>query len=260
LNIEPELAEVLSNGFSANDARELLLAHGPDGRVLVWSATAVVLAGRPTTFTGGRVDFKKGGWWRAVRMEPGGGELLVLLRPRERRVAGALGRDRLGFGAVEHAAERRDDRGVELRARVAAQLGEGELRAGRLAVRRSDVIASNASATRTIRDSSGIRSPASRGVAGAVEALVMVADPRRLERHVGGLDDVEAQQRVALHDLVLGVGEPAGLVEDASGTPILPTSCSSPASRMRASRSPSKPSSPAIAAHSCDTVWQWLRV
>jgi phosphohistidine phosphatase len=81
LNIEPEVAEVLSNGFGADDARELLLGHGPDGRVLV--------VGHEPSFsqvvhdlTGGRVDFKKGGVV-AVRMLPGGGELLVVLRPRE---------------------------------------------------------------------------------------------------------------------------------------------------------------------------------
>jgi phosphohistidine phosphatase len=81
LNIEPEVAEVLSNGFGADDARELLLAHGPEGRVLVVghepSFSQVVY-----DFTGGRVDFKKGGV-AAVRLLPGGGELLVLLRPRE---------------------------------------------------------------------------------------------------------------------------------------------------------------------------------
>ena len=32
--------------------------------------------------TGGRVDFKKGGV-AAVRLEPGGGELIALLRPHE---------------------------------------------------------------------------------------------------------------------------------------------------------------------------------
>jgi phosphohistidine phosphatase len=81
LNIEPETAEVLNNGFGAEDARELLLAHGSDGRVLV--------VGHEPSFsqvvhdlTGGRVDFKKGGV-AAVRIDPGGGELLVLLRPRE---------------------------------------------------------------------------------------------------------------------------------------------------------------------------------
>ena len=81
LNIEPEIAEVLSNGFDADDARELLLAHGPDGRVLAVghepSFSQVVY-----DLTGGRVDFKKGGV-AAVRLQPGGGELLVLLRPRE---------------------------------------------------------------------------------------------------------------------------------------------------------------------------------
>jgi hypothetical protein len=48
------------------------------------------------------------------------------------------------------------------------------------------------------------------GIAAAVEALVVVADPCRLERDVRRLDDVAPQQRMALHHLVLGVGEPAG--------------------------------------------------
>jgi phosphohistidine phosphatase len=81
LNIEPEVAEVLSNGFDADNARELLLAHSDEARVLV--------VGHDPSFsqvvhdlTGGRVDFKKGGV-AAVRLLPGGGELLVLLRPRE---------------------------------------------------------------------------------------------------------------------------------------------------------------------------------
>ena len=52
----------------------------------------------------------------------------------------------------------------------------------------------------------------------------------------------------------------AGLFKIASGTPILPTSCNSPARRIFASRSPVKPSSAAISALSCETVWQWLRV
>jgi phosphohistidine phosphatase len=81
LNVEPEVAEVLSNGFAADDARELLLPHGPDARVLVVghepSFSQVVY-----DLTGGRLDFKKGGV-AAVRLQPGGGELLVLLRPRE---------------------------------------------------------------------------------------------------------------------------------------------------------------------------------
>jgi phosphohistidine phosphatase len=81
LNIEPVEAESLADGFDRDDALELLHAHGADGRVLVVghepSFSQVVL-----DFTGGRVDFKKGGV-AAVRAERTGGELLVLLRPRE---------------------------------------------------------------------------------------------------------------------------------------------------------------------------------
>jgi phosphohistidine phosphatase len=81
LNIEPEEANSLGDGFSREDALELLMAHDDDARVLV--------VGHEPSFsqvvhdlTGGRVDFKKGGV-AAVRVERGGGELLTLLRPRE---------------------------------------------------------------------------------------------------------------------------------------------------------------------------------
>jgi phosphohistidine phosphatase len=82
LNVEPVEVGVLANGFDRDDALELLLGHDDeDARVLVVghepSFSQVVL-----DFTGGRVDFKKGGV-AAVRVAPGGGELLVLLRPRE---------------------------------------------------------------------------------------------------------------------------------------------------------------------------------
>jgi len=81
LNIEPIPADSLANGFSRDAALELLYAHGDDGRVLVVghepSFSQVV-----HDFTGGRVDFKKGGI-AAVTVERGSGELLVLLRPRE---------------------------------------------------------------------------------------------------------------------------------------------------------------------------------
>ena len=72
---------MLANGFDVDDARELLLEHDADARVLVVghepSFTQVV-----HDLTGGRVDFKKGGVV-AMRLQPGGGEMLVLLRPRE---------------------------------------------------------------------------------------------------------------------------------------------------------------------------------
>ena len=81
LNIEPEVADVLADGFSVDDAFELLMAHGDDARVL--------LVGHDPSFTqmvhdltGGRVDFKKGGV-AVVRGVRTGGELLALLRPRE---------------------------------------------------------------------------------------------------------------------------------------------------------------------------------
>jgi phosphohistidine phosphatase len=81
LNIEPEEADVLADGFAREDALELLLGHDADARVLI--------VGHEPSFsqvvhdlTGGRVDFKKGGI-AAVRIERGAGELLALLRPRE---------------------------------------------------------------------------------------------------------------------------------------------------------------------------------
>ena len=81
LNIEPIEQESLANGFDCDDSLELLHAHDADDRVLVVghepSFSQVVF-----DFTGGRVDFKKGGV-AAVRVDRTSGELLVLLRPRE---------------------------------------------------------------------------------------------------------------------------------------------------------------------------------
>jgi phosphohistidine phosphatase len=81
LNIDPQEAESLGDGFESEDARELLLGHDDDARVLAVghepSFSQVVY-----DLTGARVDFKKGGI-AAVRIERAGAELLVLLRPRE---------------------------------------------------------------------------------------------------------------------------------------------------------------------------------
>ena len=81
LNIEPQVADVLADGFDRDDALELLLAHGDEARVMVVghdpSFTQVV-----HDLTGAAVDFKKGGV-AAVRAVRTNGELLVLLRPRE---------------------------------------------------------------------------------------------------------------------------------------------------------------------------------
>jgi phosphohistidine phosphatase len=81
LNIEPAVAQSIAGRFDRDDALELLLAHGADERVLV-------VGHEPTfsqvvhEFTGGRVDFKKGGV-AALRADRAAGVLLVLLRPRE---------------------------------------------------------------------------------------------------------------------------------------------------------------------------------
>jgi phosphohistidine phosphatase len=81
LNVEPEDVAALHSGFDHDDALELLLAHDDDARILV--------VGHEPDFSqvlhdlaGARVDLKKGGV-AAVRVERRGGELLVLLRPRE---------------------------------------------------------------------------------------------------------------------------------------------------------------------------------
>jgi phosphohistidine phosphatase len=81
LNIEPQEADSLGDGFERDDALEFLLGYDDDARVLV--------VGHEPSFsqvvhdlTGARIDFKKGGV-AAVSVEGRQGELLVLLRPRE---------------------------------------------------------------------------------------------------------------------------------------------------------------------------------
>jgi phosphohistidine phosphatase len=81
LGVEPEEVAALADGFSREEALELLHAHDADAAILV--------VGHEPSFsqvvhdlTGARLDFKKGGV-AAVRVRGGQGELLVLLRPRE---------------------------------------------------------------------------------------------------------------------------------------------------------------------------------
>ena len=80
LGIEPVEHEPLRSGFSADDARELLLS-GDDQRILVVGHNPD-LAQVVADLTGARIELKKGG---VVALELGGGAgtLLVLLRPRE---------------------------------------------------------------------------------------------------------------------------------------------------------------------------------
>jgi phosphohistidine phosphatase len=81
LNITPEEREAVGKGFDVDVVRELLAEHGEGERILVVghnpSFEQVVF-----DLTGARIDFKKGGI-AAARMSGAGGELLVLLRPRE---------------------------------------------------------------------------------------------------------------------------------------------------------------------------------
>ena len=81
LGVEPEPVDALAGGLERSDVLDLLLAHDADARVLV--------VGHEPDFsqvvgdlTGGRIDMKKGGV-AGVRIERGGGELVVLLRPKD---------------------------------------------------------------------------------------------------------------------------------------------------------------------------------
>ena len=81
LNVDPEIEDVLGDGFEVEDALELLARHDGDAKVLVVghnpSFAQVVY-----DLSGARVDFKKGAV-AAVRLRGRQGELVVLLRPRE---------------------------------------------------------------------------------------------------------------------------------------------------------------------------------
>lgn len=81
LGVEPVVHPPLRAGFDREDALELLAATGDDQRVLI--------VGHDPDFsqlvcdiTGGRVALKKGGI-AGLKVSGGGGELLVLMRPRE---------------------------------------------------------------------------------------------------------------------------------------------------------------------------------
>jgi phosphohistidine phosphatase len=78
---QPVVHAALGGGFDAGDTRELMLAAGPDKRLL--------LVGHNPDFeqivhdlTGAGVDLKKGGI-AAVRLDARRGILIALMRPRE---------------------------------------------------------------------------------------------------------------------------------------------------------------------------------
>ncbi|HUA74211.1 MAG TPA: histidine phosphatase family protein [Solirubrobacteraceae bacterium] len=71
----------LASGFDGGGALDALSAIGADGRLLIVGHEPD-LSGVVADLTGGRIDLKKGGL-AVVRLEGVGGELAVLLRPRE---------------------------------------------------------------------------------------------------------------------------------------------------------------------------------
>jgi phosphohistidine phosphatase len=73
--------ESLAGGFDAGDALELARSLSADGRLLLVGHEPD-LSSVVADLTGGRVDLKRGGL-AVVRLEGVGGELAILMRPRE---------------------------------------------------------------------------------------------------------------------------------------------------------------------------------
>jgi phosphohistidine phosphatase len=73
--------EPLASGFDGRQALDALSAIGADGRLLIVGHEPD-LSRTVADLTGGRIDLKKGGL-AVVRLEGVGGELAVLMRPRE---------------------------------------------------------------------------------------------------------------------------------------------------------------------------------
>jgi phosphohistidine phosphatase len=73
--------EPLASGFDAPQARDAALEIGADGRLLLVGHEPD-LSSVVAELTGGQVDLKKGGL-AVVRLEGLGGELALLLRPRD---------------------------------------------------------------------------------------------------------------------------------------------------------------------------------
>jgi phosphohistidine phosphatase len=81
----------LAETFDADAALRALDEVGPDGRLLVVGHEPD-LSSVVADLTGGRIDLKKGGL-AAVRLEGVGGELAVLMRPRELALIAAVPAD-----------------------------------------------------------------------------------------------------------------------------------------------------------------------
>jgi len=83
--------EALAGGFDAQQALEAVRALDADGRLLLVGHEPD-LSSVVADLTGGRIDLKKGGL-AAVRLEGVGGELAILMRPRELALIAAVPAD-----------------------------------------------------------------------------------------------------------------------------------------------------------------------
>ena len=81
LNVEPEIEDVLGDGFEVDDALELLGRHDGDAKRARGRPRPVVRAGRPRPHRRAR-RLQEGRGRRGPPPRPPG-ELIVLLRPRE---------------------------------------------------------------------------------------------------------------------------------------------------------------------------------
>jgi phosphohistidine phosphatase len=81
LNVDPEVEDVLADGFDAGDAHELLGRHDAGARVLVVGHNPD-FAQVVYDLTGANADFKKGAVV-AVKLDGRRGALMLMLRPRE---------------------------------------------------------------------------------------------------------------------------------------------------------------------------------
>jgi phosphohistidine phosphatase len=72
----------LAGGFAAGDALDALAAVPADSGRLLLIGHEPDLSGLASALSGARIDLKKGGL-AVLRLEGAGGELVVLLRPRE---------------------------------------------------------------------------------------------------------------------------------------------------------------------------------
>ncbi len=76
----------------------------------------------------------------------------------------------------------------------------------------------------------------------------------------GGGGDLRPENRVAFHLLIFGIGQGGGLGEDRIGNTDLPHVMKQAREAHLSDECRGERQFRGIRTHSCDTVWQWLRV